>query len=141
MRVVLDTNVLLSACLKPDGLEAQVVNMVLGGLVTACVTDHVLAEYEDVLSRPKFESVRPRAAAVLAEFAAKALRVPGGDPLSIAADEDDNRFLECAASASASYLITGNLRHFPPKHNATDVVNARSFVTIYGVPAIPPALE
>lgn len=127
MRVVLDTNVLLSACLKPDGLEARLVDMALAGTIEACVTDEVWAEYRDVLYREKFASCRARADFLLHGLSARAVRVTAGEKLAVASDEDDNRFLECAAAAAAPYLVSGNQRHFPAEYCCTRVVNARLF--------------
>jgi putative PIN family toxin of toxin-antitoxin system len=139
--VVLDTNVLLSACLKPNGLEAQVVHWAIEQKLIACVTPEVWLEYEDVLFRAKFESVRSRAEGVLESLRAKSLCVSGGEPLSIASDEDDNRFIECAVSAKAVFLITGNGRHYPAEHDGTKIVNARNFFTLYSVAAVRAALK
>ena len=127
MRVVLDTNVLLSACLKPLGLEAQVVDQALGGIVEAYVTQAVLDEYADVLRRDKFRACRERAETILAGIERCAVHVTAGETATGASDEDDNRFLECAAAAGAVYLITGNLRHFPADWGSARVVNARQF--------------
>jgi uncharacterized protein len=115
--------------------------MALEAVVTACITEEVWQEYEDVLFREKFAGVRMRAEGMLREFGAKAMRVRAVDPLSVASDEDDNRFLECAAAAEAEYLITGNLRHYPAEHWITRIVNARSFITPHAVPVVPAALE
>ena len=127
MRVVLDTNILLSASLKPDGLEAQVVEMAFSGALNACVTEAVIAEYADVLRRDRFRAFRERAESLLARVEACAERVTASDPVTAASDEDDNRFLECAAGAAADYLITGNLRHYPMEWGVTRIVNARGF--------------
>jgi putative PIN family toxin of toxin-antitoxin system len=130
MRVVLDTNVLISACLKPEGLEAEMVARARDGRITACVTEEVWAEYREVLSREKFRAFRERAETMLASLEASVVRVDGGETVSAAADEDDNRFLECAAAAGAEYLVTGNLRHYPAEWAGTRVVNARGFLDI-----------
>jgi predicted nucleic acid-binding protein len=58
------------------------------------------------------------------------VRFTAGEHLTAASDEDDNRFLECAAAAGAEYLVTGNLRHYPAAHGSTQVVNARGFFTL-----------
>ncbi len=125
MRVVLDTNVVLSACLKPDGLEGRLVAMVVAGALEACVTEEVWAEYRDVLFREKFRAVRLRAEEVLASLEPVLVRVTGGERLAVAGDEDDNRFLECAVAGAAGFLVTGNLRHYPASYATTSVVNAR----------------
>jgi putative PIN family toxin of toxin-antitoxin system len=128
VRVVLDTNVLLSACLKPAGLEAQVVEMAISGAVEACVTSAVLDEYADVLRRDKFRAYRDRAEAILAAIEACTVRVVPLESSTAALDEDDNRFLECAAAAGSEYLITGNLRHYPAQWGTAKIVNSRAFL-------------
>jgi uncharacterized protein len=127
MRVVLDTNVLISACLKPGGLESDMVEWALSGRIAACVTDEVWAEYADVLLRDKFRSFRECAETMLTALEARVVRVIAREAVSAATDEADNRFLECAAAAGAVYLVTGNLRHYPPEWAGTLVVNARGF--------------
>ena len=128
----MDTNVLISACWNPDGLEARVVGMVLAGDVTAFVNDAVWAEYMDVLGRGKFSRKRAEITLKMDALAACAVRVEAGflHPGEGASDEDDNRFLECSVAAAADYLITGNLRDFPAQCRGTRVVNAREFLNI-----------
>ena len=132
MRVVLDTNILISACLKPGGLEARVAAMAIEGTLLACVTEEILAEYADVLRRGKFVAWRDAADALLRALTKRTLFVDGGAKLQVASDEDDNRFLECAAASRAAFLITGNLRHYPEKWEGTSVVNARRFLELTG---------
>jgi putative PIN family toxin of toxin-antitoxin system len=127
MRVVLDTNVVLSACLKAEGLEARVVDMALRGEIQVCVTGEVVDEYADVLFRDKFRACRERAELLLAGIQNCAVKVFAAEAVTAASDEDDNRFLECAVAANAEYLITGNLRHYPSEWGLTRVVNARGF--------------
>lgn len=141
MRIVLDTNVVLSACLKPEGLEAQTLNLALEGKLTACLTPEVWAEYQEVLLRPKFLAFRTAAEALLQAVYTQAEWVVAGDRITVAPDDDDNRFLECAAAANAEFLVTGNLRHFPAEHGGTQVVNARCFISDFGASATPGALK
>ena len=134
MRVVIDTNVLVSACWTPSGLEAQVASLAISGAITACVSPEILAEYRDVLSRPKLASVSDRACELLAALERAALSVEPAARVGASIDDDDNRFLECAESAGAQYLITGNLRHYPANHAVTDIVNARGFLSLNSLP-------
>jgi putative PIN family toxin of toxin-antitoxin system len=55
IRVVIDTNILVSALLQPSGLPAQVFVLALGGSIQLCVSGEVYAEYEEVISRPRFQ--------------------------------------------------------------------------------------
>jgi len=50
--------------------------------------------------------------------------------LQVAKDPDDNKFLECADSARADYLVTGNQRHFPKFWKKTKMITSREFVDI-----------
>ena len=129
MRVVLDTNILVSACWKPDGLESQVVNDAIAGTITACVSAEILAEYRDVLSRRKLAALSSRAAELLINLERAALFVETGNQVNASIDDDDNRFLECAEAAAADYLITGNLRHYPETWGVTRIANARTFLS------------
>ena len=129
MRVVLDTNILISACWKPDGLEAQTVQLAIDGTITMCVSPVVWAEYRDVLMRKKFLALRTPAEQMLAFLELRTLSVDPTEAMHISTDEDDNRFLECAAAANAAYLITGNLKHYPQQCGVTRIVNARQFLS------------
>jgi putative PIN family toxin of toxin-antitoxin system len=135
-RVVLDTNILLSACLKPDRLEAQVVQLALDRAITACVSAPVLAEYQEVLLRDKFLAMRDRALLLLPRIEQAALLVNPTVSVAACVDPDDNRFLECAAAARAAYLVTGNLRDFPPVWGVAQILNARQFLAAIGVPPL-----
>jgi putative PIN family toxin of toxin-antitoxin system len=53
IRVVLDTNIVVSALLQPLGQPAQVLLLALTGGIRLCVSGEVYAEYEDVIRRPR----------------------------------------------------------------------------------------
>lgn len=105
----------------------------LQGRVEVWVTDEVWAEYEEVLARPKFAKVRAGAQDMLGALRQLVQRTAATSPATAALDEDDNRFLECAAAAEASYLVTGNLRHYPLAFGSTRLVNARGFADATGL--------
>jgi putative PIN family toxin of toxin-antitoxin system len=133
MRVVFDTNVLLSACWNPEGLEAQMISLAIHGVCTACVSAAIWSEYSEVLSREKFTELHPRALHLLRSIKPHVCVVEPESQISAATDEADNRFLECAAAAEAAILITGNLKHFPAQWGPTRVMNARQFLTEFPV--------
>jgi uncharacterized protein len=134
MRVVLDTNVLLSACWTPTGLEARIVSLAISGRLTACVSPAVLSEYRDVLFRPKFAGLHNLATDRLNSLERTALVVIPSATVQVSPDDDDNRLLECAAAAKADFLVTGNLRHYPPCWGETRIVNARGFFDLNAIP-------
>lgn len=128
MRVVLDTNILISTCWKPGGLEEQVIELGLARRFTIAVSPALWAEYIDVLRRPKFKSIQPRVDLLIARLKPAVWKVEPTTTLTLASDPDDNRILECAAAAQASYIVTGNLRDFPLDWPIARIVHARHFL-------------
>ncbi len=101
------------------------------GILVPCVSDDVWAEYRDVLFREKFAALRAVAERLMETIHVRAVVVHPASRLSVATDDDDNRFLECAQAAEARWLITGNRKHYPPEWGVTRVVNAREFLEDY----------
>ena len=127
-RVVLDTNVVVSAHLNAEGYERHVLDLVLAGKLQIAVSAAILEEYEGVLRRPKF-GIAPRQvgrALHLLRTAARMVRPHRRQ--EVARDPADNRFLECAEASKADYLVTGNKRHFPRPWRQVQVVNARELI-------------
>lgn len=128
IRVVLDTNVVVSAHLNADGYERHALDLVLARKLQLVVSEEILAEYEGMLRRPGF-GIGPRQVAGSMRLLREAARmVRPRRKLKISPDPDDNRFLECADAAKADYLVTGNKRHFPKHWRQTLVVNARELL-------------
>lgn len=132
MRIVVDTNIVVSGLMFQNGNEARLLGLLETRSVIACVTPEILSEYERVLTRPKLKIPLHTRFAILNYFRVNALLLTSIHRLAISPDEPDNRFLECAEAASADFLITGNKRHFPPTHGATKIVNAREFLDAIG---------
>lgn len=129
MRIVLDTNVLASALLSPNGAPAAVLQRVLAGRVVLCFDARVLSEYREVLRRPKF-GFDARLVDDLLEFLESEGELVASVPLPLSLpDPDDGKFLEVAAAAGADHLVTGNLRHFPTRaRRGVSVVSPRDFL-------------
>jgi len=128
IRVVLDTNVVISAHLKSEGFERHALDLALAGKLQLVASELILAEYAGVLARPKFAISRKRLARSMALIRNSAQIVSPSRKLAIASDPADNRFLECAEAAHVDYLVTGNKRHFPLKWRQTSVVNTRELI-------------
>lgn len=115
MRIVLDTNVLVSGLLTPFGICGEIVRMLPSHAITLCVDSRILFEYEDVLRRPRFE-IDEKLITVLMATIMTASEKHSTQPLPNALpDGGDHPFLEVAISAQVDYLVTGNLKHFPPE--------------------------
>jgi uncharacterized protein len=128
-RVVIDTNVVVSAAVKRDGLEQRIIELVATRDVIFCASAAVFAEYETVLARPKFGHIeRGRISRLLTTLKAEATMVTPDHRVDVSPDEPDNRLLECAEAAGADYLVTGNKRHFPKRWKSTRIVNAREYL-------------
>ena len=110
--VVLDTNVLVSALLTPKGKAATIVALVNARQITACYEARIIAEYEEVLSRSRFNFSEVDRAGLLTGL--RHFGVIINPPVSTIAlpDESDRVFYDTARAAGA-FLITGNIRHYP----------------------------
>ncbi len=128
LRIVLDTNVIVSAALQPGGLEGQIIELIAARVISLYISPDLIDEYQEVLQRPKFTKLDPdQVARLLTLLADEATVVSPQHRLSVSPDDSDNRFLECAETAEADFLITGNKKHFPERWKKTRVVNARQF--------------
>ena len=123
MRLVLDTNVLVSVLLTPGGTSDRALRAAVAVGATFLYDARMLSEYRAVLSRPKF---RATIAPPMIEQLVSALVTTGEKIDALAADldlsdPDDIPFLEVALTGRADALVTGNARHFHPSHGVTVV--------------------
>ena len=137
LRIVVDTNILVSAALKPDGLQRTVLVLALTKPSRLYVTKTVLAEYGEVLARPEFKIRRGLRQQLFQLIKNYAQVVNPARALQVAKDPEDNKFLECADAARADYLITGNHRHFPTFWKNTKVITSREFISIVAPHFVP----
>jgi putative PIN family toxin of toxin-antitoxin system len=114
MRLVVDTNVLVSALLKPGSVPDRALVAILGQ-TTLLYDARIADEYRSVLERPKFRAMdRARTEALLAR-----IRTAGVDLGEVPAwegaltDTDDRIFIEAALAGRAEAIVTGNIRHYP----------------------------
>jgi len=115
VRVVLDTNILVSALITPFGNSARILDMVLLRELQVLYDDRILSEYWEVLLRPKFGFEKRDVDDLLSFIEADGIKItatPVNEPLI---DEDDISFIEVAITGLADSLITGNKRHFKGK--------------------------
>jgi putative PIN family toxin of toxin-antitoxin system len=137
LRLVIDTNILVSAALKPDGLQRTVLLLAMTKPARLYVTETVLAEYREVLARPELQIRRGLRQQLLQLIKNHAQLVTPARALQVAKDPDDNKFLECADAARADYLVTGNQRHFPKFWKNTKIITPREFIGIVAPHFIP----
>jgi putative PIN family toxin of toxin-antitoxin system len=135
VRVVLDTNIVISALHARQGNESRVLRLVSAGRIRVCVSKEILAEYSVTLHRPKFKYFPEHVVRSVLDELARGELVQPAMPVTASTDPRDNRFLECAEASGADYLVTGNMRHFPARWGNTLVVNARELLDILSLPA------
>ncbi len=129
MRVVVDTNVLVSGLLSPFGPPGIIVNLIARSRVRTCYDTRILAEYVEVLRRPAFPFDEADVATLLSPLAAHGEPIASEPLQARLPDPDDEPFLEVAIAASAEYLVTGNGRHFPPDlRQGVRVASPREFL-------------
>jgi len=130
MKIVLDTNVVVSGLLKSQGNPAQALTLALAGAVQVCHDKLILAEYAEVLARPRFKFDPKRVREVLTKLEVDGLAVDASEHSDLdLPDPDDEPFLAVALAASADFLVTGNLADYPPdKRRGCVVVSPAVFM-------------
>ena len=113
MKSVIDTNILVSALWKKEGNAYLLLSNIISGKITPCYDKRIMAEYQDVLMRPKFKFSASQVNSILDVFIYDGeCVIPTELPDIQMPDEDDRAFYEVAKFCNVP-LITGNIRHFP----------------------------
>ena len=125
----MDTNVLVSALIQPEGIPARILDLILSGQVEIVLDNRIHAEYQDVLLRPEF-GFAPELVDGLLEFLLQSGERVYSIKTSVALpDVYDGKFLEVAIDGTADFLVTGNLKHFPrPQRRGVRVASLREFL-------------
>ncbi|MFP5228860.1 MAG: putative toxin-antitoxin system toxin component, PIN family [Acidobacteriota bacterium] len=130
LRLVIDTNVLVSAALKSQSLQRTALTLAITRPASLYVSKPILDEYAEVLSRPELNIRKGLRAQFLQLIRSRAHVVTPSRRIEITNDPDDNIFIECAERARADFLITGNRKHFPAYWKSTKTVSPRDFVSL-----------
>ena len=112
MKVVLDTNVLVSALWTQAGNCSVILSQVLQDEIIPCFDHRILNEYRVVLSRPRLIFSPAQTNELLREITSRGLTVTVAPSTINLPDEADRKFYDTAKTCNA-ILITGNIRHFP----------------------------
>ena len=130
IRVVLDTNIIVSAVLQPLGPPAQVFLLASAGVIQMCVSEEAYAEYEEVIQRPRLKRDAEEIEGALRTIREKARWVKSTGKVKACSDPDDDIFVDCAQAAEAHYLVTGNQVDFPETWGNTRIVTPRQFLEV-----------
>lgn len=130
MRVVLDTNCLIMAISARNEYH-QVWQAFLDGKYIMCVTNEIIEEYSEVISRNISPFLSELVISAIINRKNVLMKSPSYAFHLIEADVDDNKFVDCAIISNAKYIVTNDhhfdvLRSIPfPK---VDVVNLNRFL-------------
>jgi len=130
LRLVIDTNVVVSAALKPEGLQRTVVLLAMTKPARWYVSDPIVSEYATVLARPELKIRKSLRQQFLQLIENHAHVVTPSRLGQVTLDPADNIFIECVDRARADYLITGNQRHFPKFWKNTKIINSSEFLSV-----------
>ena len=134
MRVVIDTNVLVSAMLVEGSVPDQVTRLALAGRFVWLVDTRIVSEYREVLQRPTFAFDVAAVRDLLAVVDAYAEWIVA-DPLPLTLpDESDRPFVEVAVAGGADVIVTGNVADFRVAEGRLGVriLNPRRFLDLLG---------
>jgi uncharacterized protein len=132
MRIVLDTNVLISALAFPNSKPDQILSRGRSGEIELFTSAFILAELDRIL-REKFGfSAREAAVRVRLIRSFARLAEPTEYVSVVTAKDDDNRIIECALAAQADYLVTGDKKHLLPlkTYRSIKIVSPAQFLDL-----------
>jgi putative PIN family toxin of toxin-antitoxin system len=130
-KLILDTNVIVSALISGSIPSRILYELVLTEKVETCISEEIFFEYVEVLSRDKFSKFsdfKGKAEVVLNRLREISTFYQTSRKVEILADKSDNKFLELAAVSSADYLTTGNTLDFKiTEFEYTKIVTPRAY--------------
>ena len=115
---VIDTNVIVSAVISKslESNPAKIIRAIVQDRIVPLFNDEILDEYREVLSRPKFHLTQAQIDTVLKAVVIDGLNLDRTSAEGVDfPDPKDIVFYEVALSKEDSYLVTGNVKHFPVK--------------------------
>ena len=131
LRLVIDTNILISGLMSINSLPQQVFDYATSQAILL-MSDEVQSEIENVISRPKLQKyiTLERRTKFLSELSQQVERVTINQQIRACRDPKDDKFLDLAVCGEANYLITGDadLLDLHPFQNIS-IIKAASFLT------------
>lgn len=134
MRLILDTNVLVSANIQKSYPYFIVDRVFADPHLQLCISDKLFAEYVEVLKREKFAKFpdfHARAQTLLSDIETYGVRFTPTPKINLISDEPDNRLLELAETCRADYLVTGNTNDFTMTlYKGTKILSPKEFFEV-----------
>ena len=126
---VIDTNVLVSALITHNSLSAtaKVVRLLLEGGFVPLYESNIIEKYQEVLHRSKFKLLPDVADAIISYIKEHGIETSRTAFQELMPDEDDRVFYEVSLSVDDSFLVTGNLKHYP---QTPKVISPADFINV-----------
>jgi putative PIN family toxin of toxin-antitoxin system len=127
VKVVLDTNSIVSAFINPKGAPGDILSLVLSKKITICYDNKIFSEYVEILKKSKFNFDT-----ILVDEFLDFIK-DNGEYIIVEPqkarfdDEDDKAFYDVYKSSDAKYIITGNKKHFPKEKN---IITPREYIEL-----------
>lgn len=116
MKIVFDTNVIVSALMNVHGTPAKILALILNGKIKILYDNRIMFEYVNVLSRNEF-GFNSEIVNDLIDYFKHDGEFINAEHLNIEfPDETDKKFYEVYKYGEAQYLVTGNIKHFPKEN-------------------------
>jgi putative PIN family toxin of toxin-antitoxin system len=129
--IVIDTNVIVSSLIQRSYPYRIMDELFVNDKISLCMSEKLMSEYYDVLSRPKFARFPDffaKAERLLADIDAKAHKFQPSICIDLIADKDDNMLLELAEESQADFIITGNSNDFTFRiFKSTTIVSPKEY--------------
>lgn len=134
-KIVLDTNIIISAIISSGYPYRIFHNLVATERVKICLSEQVLTEYTEVVNRTKFaqyKDFRQNALFIITNIKRVGKLYTPNIQLDIISDEADNRFLELAVFSKSDFLITGNTNHFTfSEYDTVKIISPKDYIDNY----------
>ncbi len=147
VRVVVDTNILISGTLVEQGFPAQIIDASIAGQIQLVVSPALIDEYLDVVQRPhiakRYQEIGNRVDTILRYFHTNAVVVEGAITTPVVtADPGDDFLIACAEEGDAQYIISGDehLLKLRQYHNVK-ILNPRDFVARVLSPSVSTGMQ
>ncbi len=136
MKAVLDANVIVSALISSRGAPRQIIDQWRARTFELLTSEAILEEVGRVLRYPKIAALHHLSKPELIEFLTllreESHIVVTTETFAVSPDETDNRYLECAVTGGAEYLVSGDKRHLLPlvAYRGVRVVSPTTFLIV-----------
>ena len=123
MKIVVDTNVIVSALLRPQSLPAKILDLVLDGTIGIVYDNNILAEYIDVLNREKFREINKDLIKIVLYYITHNGQYIIAEPQNTKFDDEDDKAFMMYIKVAIQIILSQAIKNiFPKKTGAMHVL-------------------